>query len=139
MSKLSNSLRTIFVNDEYVVSTRNIITFNDISEILTNTEEGKQFVEKIFSQKLPKAKCWLCTTGKKENVIKKKSIKEMIEETLDNMSIGETIVINHQDARFSSLQPMASIYCKRWNRKYKIHRVCSEGSFVLYKHITRIV
>ena len=139
MSKLSNSLRTIFVNDEYVVSTRNIITFNDISEILTNTEEGKRFVEKMFPQKLPTAKCWLCTTGEKENVIKKKTIKEMIEETLDNMSIGETIVINHQDARFYSIQPMVSIYCKRWNRKYKIHRVSGQGGSVLYKHITRIV
>lgn len=80
MSKLSNSLRTIFVNDEYVVSTRNIITFNDISEILTNTEEGKQFVERMFPQK-------------SEEKINKKNIKETIEETLDNMSIGETIVL----------------------------------------------
>ena len=128
MSKLSNSLRTIFVNDEYVVSTRNIITFNDISEILTNTEEGKQFVERIFPQK-----------SEKKVVIVKKSIKQLIEETLDNMSIGETIVINHQDRRFSSIQPMVSNYCKHaadagWNRKYKIHRVNG-----LYKHITRIV
>jgi hypothetical protein len=128
MSKLTNSLRTIFVNDEYVVSTRNIITFNDISEILTSTEEGKQFVEKMFPQK-----------SEKKVVIEKKSIKKMIEETLDKMSIGETIVINHQDRRFSSIQPMVSNYCKQWNRRYKIR--CVKGTkegFTTYKNVTRI-